>query len=81
MEGRQINQPEELACLATGLVPDVQDMLHDIETRAGEENIVPFDDVAYSKGIWNVPTFFIGGKKYAEQPYAVLARAVQSVLK
>ena len=81
MEGRPINEIDELARLATGIVPDVKAMVHDIEALAGNDKIVPFDQGAYDKGVFNVPTFFIGDKRYAEQPYIVLQRAVRALMK
>lgn len=81
MEGRSINELDELERLASGIVPDTGLMLADIKNLAGDGNIVKFDEGAYAKGVWNVPTFFVAGKKYAEQPYPVLARAVRAALK
>lgn len=80
MEGLEINQMDVLVSLADGMVPDVAHMMADIEGRVGSANIVSFDDQAYSLGVYNLPTYFIGDKKYAEQPYFVLERALRSVL-
>lgn len=81
MEGLAINRVDVLAQVCKSVVPDVEAMIRDIDSRAGAAKIVPFDDTSYSKGVYNVPTFFIGDKKYAEQPYAVLERALKAVLK
>ena len=78
MEGLAINEVAVLALVATNIVPDVEAMIRDIDARAGADKIVPFDETSYSMGIYNVPTFWIGGKKYAEQPYHVLERAVKA---
>lgn len=44
------------------------------------DQILPYDDASYAAGVYNVPTFFIGGERYAEQPYAVLRAAVKEAL-
>ena len=75
-KGRDINHPEVLRELAEGLL-DVEAMAGAVERRAFAANIVGFDDDAYAAGVYNVPTFWIGGERYAEQPYAVLKKAVQ----
>jgi hypothetical protein len=41
---------------------------------------VGFDDPAYASGVYNVPTFFIGEERYAEQPLTVLKKAVRGAL-
>lgn len=79
-EGLEINHPDILADLARPLF-DPEPMLSAIAERKYSERIVPFDDDAYSKGVFNVPTFFIGGERYAEQPYRTLAEAVRKVLR
>jgi predicted DsbA family dithiol-disulfide isomerase len=81
LEGLAINNVDVLALVAKGIVPDVDAMIRDIDSRAGADKIVPFDKTSYSRGIYNVPTFWIGGKKYAEQPYVVLERALKASLK
>ncbi|MFN3682861.1 MAG: DsbA family protein [Fimbriimonadaceae bacterium] len=79
-EGLEIDNPEVLARLAEPML-DPNAMLEAVRERRYAHRIVPFDDEAYSKGVFNVPTFFIGGERYAEQPYRVLARAVQELLR
>ncbi len=74
--GREINKPEVLRELAQGLL-DVEAMAKAVEERSYAANIVGFDDDAYAAGVYNVPTFWIGGERYAEQPYVVLKKAVQ----
>jgi predicted DsbA family dithiol-disulfide isomerase len=75
-EGREINSPQILQELAEGIVKDVPEMLRAVEEKRFNDKIVPFDDEAYAAGVYNVPTFFISGERYAEQPYAVLRKAL-----
>ncbi len=77
LRGERVGDVEVLLALAEGLLPDPVRFRAEIEGRAYRDRIVPFDDVAYSLGVYNVPTFFIGDERYAEQPYAVLAKAIQ----
>ncbi|HTQ11547.1 MAG TPA: DsbA family protein, partial [Fimbriimonadaceae bacterium] len=51
-----------------------------LEERRYRDRIIHFDAPSYAAGIYNVPTFEIGGKRYAEQPYVVLKKAVGEVL-
>lgn len=81
IDGHDINDVSVLAHLAKGVVPDVDAMVRDIEGRKFADQIVPFNDAAYANGVYNVPTFFIAGKRFAEQPYVALQRALQSHLK
>ena len=77
-KGREINRPEVLVELATGVLDDVAAMSKAIEERRFATEIVGFDDDAYATGVYNVPTYWIGGERYAEQPYAVLKKAVEA---
>jgi riboflavin biosynthesis pyrimidine reductase len=74
--GENINDPDVLIRLAEGLVPDLDELRHHLHQRPHRDRIVGFDDPAYAVGVFNLPTFFIGNERYAEQPYAVLAEAV-----
>lgn len=75
-EGRDIDSLDVLTDLATGIVSDVEGMRRAIEERRYDDRIVKFNKPAYAEGVFNVPTFWIGGERYAEQPYAVLAAAL-----
>jgi riboflavin biosynthesis pyrimidine reductase/predicted DsbA family dithiol-disulfide isomerase len=75
--GEAINELPVLKKIATGIVHDVDAMLDAARTRRFKDKIVGFDDDAYAKGVYNVPTFFIGGERLAEQPYAVLLKAAK----
>jgi predicted DsbA family dithiol-disulfide isomerase len=75
-EGLEINSLEVIERLAAGLTDDWAAMRAAIEARQYTDKIVPFDDGAYAAGVFNVPTFFIGEARLAEQPYRTIARAV-----
>lgn len=76
MRGANINDPSYLEVLARGIVEDPKAMRHAIDRDLFLDKIVHFDGQAHASGVFNVPTFFIEGKRYAEQPYAVLREAV-----
>ena len=75
-EGLEINKPEVLLNLGTGIIQDLAGYEEAILERKFRDMIVKFDDDAHANGIYNVPTFFIGSARYAEQPYVVLQKAV-----
>ncbi len=76
-KGREINKPEVLRELAAGILDDVEAMAAAVESKRFAKDIVGFDDDAYAGGVYNVPTYWIGGERYAEQPYANLKKAVE----
>lgn len=75
--GRDIASPEVLAELAQGLIEDIAGLKHSIGERKYAERIVPFNKPAYETGVFNLPTWWIGGERLAEPPYAGLARALK----
>lgn len=77
--GKEINKPAVIAEVASPIVSDLDQLRKAIEERRFREKIVGFDIPAYETGVYNVPTFFIGGKLYAEQPYANLKKAIRSL--
>lgn len=79
-KGREINRPEVLRELAAGVLSDVEAMASAVETKRFAGEIVGFDDDAYAAGVYNVPTYWVGGERLAEQPYAVLRKAVEKAL-
>lgn len=79
-EGREINALGEIEVIAAPFVDKVSDLVAAVERKAFADQIVPFDDEAYAKGVYNVPTYWIGGERYAEQPYSVLAKALRAEL-
>lgn len=74
--GEEINDPAVLRRLADGLVNDLDDFEASVRERRYRANLVPFDDGAYAMGVYNVPTYWIGGERYAEQPSTVLRKAL-----
>ncbi len=79
-KGLEINQPEVLKLLAQGLIHDVEAMLGAVANRQFADRIVGFDDDAYAAGVYNVPTFFIAGERYAEQPTRTLRTAIRNAI-
>lgn len=79
-QGRNINDLATLQQIASAYVRDVSAMVRAIETEAFRDKIGKFDDPAHAEGIYNVPTFFIGGKRYAEQPFVVLRNVVKRAI-
>lgn len=78
--GENINDPVVAVDLARNIVNDVAALEMAILTNAFDDKVVDFDDDAYALGVYNVPTFFIGEKRYAEQPYRVLKQAMEEIL-
>lgn len=74
--GEMINEIEFLTRTGEHFELDPAEMRKAIEEERGAEKIIHFDAPAYESGVYNVPTFFIGGERYAEQPYRVLEKAV-----
>lgn len=79
-QGREINRIDVLRELAGNVLDDVGAMAQAVESRAFRDQIVGFDEDAYAAGVYNVPTFYIGERRYAEQPYVVLKKAVRALL-
>ena len=77
--GLDISDPDVLVRLATRLPMDQIDLRAAISQRKFADRLVNFDDDAYAAGIYNVPTFIIGGERYAEQPYIVLKEAASKI--
>ncbi len=80
VHGLPIDQIQTLSLLGAGLVPDVSEMIRAIEAGECAEKIVPYSDPAHETGVFNLPTFWIGGQRYAEQPIGVLRSALQREL-
>jgi len=76
-EGLDINDPNTLAELAKSEGHDADTMLRAMTIREYRADIVPFDEAAYAKGVFNVPTFFIGGERYAEQTIVAIRAALR----
>lgn len=79
-QGLNINELETLKFLAKGLISDLDGLVKAVEERRYADRIVNFDDDASAAGVYNVPTFWIGGERYAEQPTSVLREAIRREL-
>lgn len=79
--GEFINEVEFLTRTGENLGLDPVKMRKSIESEEFAERIVGFDAPSYKTGIFNVPTFIIGGERYAEQPFRVLEKALVEVTK
>lgn len=76
--GEPIGALEVILKVCEGIVPSVEDLGQAIEAEEGADKLVYFDKPAYAAGIYNVPTFEIGGERLAEQPYGELAVAIET---
>lgn len=76
-KGANINDPTFLCRLAPEFGLSPHEMMAAIYERKYASEIIGFDEPAYKAGIFNVPTFFVGSQKLAEQPYSVILDAVQ----
>lgn len=74
-----INSVQALRLFATGLGLDLEEMERAIVERRYRDQVIEYDDPAYASGVYNLPTFFIGEAKFAEQPIGVLREALQKV--
>ncbi len=72
-----INKVENIVEIATGIVSDLDGMTKAIEDRRFATSIVGFDEPAAATGVFNIPTYTIGGIRLAEQPYSVIAKAIE----
>lgn len=79
LRGSVINDPDFIEHLSRNIVSDSKALRHAIDNDLFADKIVPFEDAAHAAGVFNVPTFFIGGERYAEQPYSVLRNAVEKI--
>jgi len=77
IRGAEINSVPVILECAKGLIPDLAELEKAIEEKRYAPNIVGFDDPAYAKGVYNVPTYWIGGTPVAEQPYNFLRDAIE----
>jgi predicted DsbA family dithiol-disulfide isomerase len=79
-QGREIGSLDTIAELAQDLVPDLDELRCSVQDRRFRDRIVAYDAPAYESGVYNVPTFWIGGQRYAEQPITVLRAALREAL-
>ncbi len=74
--GEAIGENDVLECLAESFSPQMDGLRQVLELGTYSDRIVPFDDEAHAKGVWSLPTFWIAGERYAEQPLSVLRAAL-----
>lgn len=76
LRGENINDLAVILRIAAPLGFDETALAEAITQRKYAHQMVSFDDDAYASGVYNVPTYWIGGQLLAEQPYFVLEAAV-----
>jgi riboflavin biosynthesis pyrimidine reductase/predicted DsbA family dithiol-disulfide isomerase len=74
-EARDINNIETIIELSEPFISDLKALRVAMIENRFDDQVVDFDAPAYESGIYNVPTFFIGDERLAEQPYSVLRDA------
>lgn len=75
-EGQEINLLEVILEIAQGTVRNLEALKQAIQTKQFSDKIIPYDQPAYDSGVYNVPTYFIAGERYAEQPLGILRNAI-----
>src|SRR5579885_3466782 len=78
-DAADIDDIEVITELAKPFVKDIDGMLLAIQQKRFAAKIIGFDQPSYDSGVYNVPTFYIGGERYAEQPYIVLQNAMKAL--
>lgn len=81
LEGQEVNNSDVLAELARDLGLDSDALTRSVKAEEYSEKIISFDEPSYEAGVYNVPTFFVGALKLAEQPLPVLRSAISQWLK
>lgn len=79
-EGQVVNDLDVLADLARGIASNPAKLIESVKAEEFAEKVISFDDPSYEAGVFNVPTFFVGALKLAEQPLPVLRTAIASWL-
>ena len=79
-EGKDINALDVLEREANGLVQNVMEMLKAIEENRFDTKVVDFDEPAFGSGVYNLPTFFVGEERLAEQPYRKIKAAMEKLI-
>lgn len=78
--GIDLESVDALVEVAVGVGLDETRLRAALSENRYSDEIIPYDDPSYAAGVYNVPTFFIGGDRYAEQPITVLRQAVAGAL-
>lgn len=80
LRAENIAELDVILKVAAPILGDVSELQKSIEERRHFENLVGFDDPAYANGVFNVPTYWIGDERHAEQPTVVLRKAIVAAL-
>lgn len=80
LRGEAIGEIEVILSLAETNGMPTKRLAERLAQRQFSDRIVGFDDEAYASGVYNVPTFWIGSRRYAEQPFVTLERAIAGAL-
>lgn len=78
--GADISDLNILLNLAKPYISNLETMRESILSGEFESQITEFDDPAFDSGVYNLPTFWIGGNRYAEQPLRTLQRALTAII-
>jgi riboflavin biosynthesis pyrimidine reductase len=76
-EHADISSPEVLTGLSVGLPIDLDDLRAALSDGRYFPRITRFDADAHENGVYNLPTFWIGGERFAEQPWGRLELALK----
>lgn len=79
-QAADIDNADVVLEIAKAHTKNLDELRSAIETKRYADKIVAFDEPSYETGIYNVPTFYIAGERYAEQPYVALEKAVKDAL-
>lgn len=80
LKGHVVNDLDVLVELSSGIASNPAKLRESVESEEFAMNIIPFDEPSYEAGVFNVPTFFVGSLKLAEQPTPVLRGAIKEWL-
>lgn len=78
-EGKDINDLGILEQEAKGIVTNIEEMLKAVEENRFDDKVIDFDQPARDSGVYNLPTFFIGDERLAEQSFQKLKEALEKV--
>lgn len=78
--GANINDIDVLEGIAVRVLGDAAGLRKALEAGDDRGDTLKFDEDANAAGIYNVATFIIDGRSYAERPYRDLSRAVARAL-
>lgn len=79
-EGKDINELSVLRQEAAGIIQNIEEMIKAAEGNRFDDKITDFNEPAYASGVYNLPTFFIGEERLAEQPYIKLKAAMEKLI-